>query len=265
MSDFHGRHDLFLAMLDKIAFSGTDTLYVLGDVADRGDWGIETYLHLMEMPNAVFLVGNHELLFLDAYRKYRTSTERGFIRSGEWLLWCRNGGLPTWTAFTRLSPERQKAVITYIADAWLVIPDLVVGGRHFYLCHAAHLNTYTDRPVRYREVRGRTARHVVWDRIYPRHTYLSREYDSLNYKELYSRYPRNTVMIFGHTPTNFLNKVDSKMRGRIWHGGSGHLIDIDCGCASLTLKGACLGCLRLDDMKEFYVAGNKGKAFKSRI
>lgn len=253
MSDFHGRHDLFLAMLDKISFGSDDTLYILGDVADRGDWGIETYLYLLNAPNMVLLMGNHELLFLEAYRKYRTSSESGFARSGEWLLWCRNGGLPTWTGFQRLSPEQQKAVISYIADAFLVIPNLAVGGRHFYLCHACHLDSYVDGPVLYRDVKGREARHVVWDRVYPRNTYLSREYSRLNYKELYNRYPRDTVMIFGHTPTNFLNKVDSHDRGRIWHGGSGHLIDIDCGCASLTKKGACLGCLRLDDMQEFYV------------
>ena len=39
MSDFHGRHDLFLRMLEKISFCEEDTLYILGDVADRGPDG----------------------------------------------------------------------------------------------------------------------------------------------------------------------------------------------------------------------------------
>ena len=63
MSDFHGRHDLFIRMLEKISFSDADTLYILGDVADRGPDGIQTYLYIMDKPNIIFLVGNHEMLF----------------------------------------------------------------------------------------------------------------------------------------------------------------------------------------------------------
>ena len=34
MSDFHGRYDLY-GYADKIDFSESDTLYILGDIADR--------------------------------------------------------------------------------------------------------------------------------------------------------------------------------------------------------------------------------------
>lgn len=36
MSDIHGEADRFHAMLEKIHFSDDDTLYILGDVIDRG-------------------------------------------------------------------------------------------------------------------------------------------------------------------------------------------------------------------------------------
>jgi hypothetical protein len=32
MSDLHGRYDRYIAMLEKINFSASDTLYVLGDI-----------------------------------------------------------------------------------------------------------------------------------------------------------------------------------------------------------------------------------------
>ena len=40
MSDIHGEADLFHAMLEQIGFSESDTLYILGDVIDRGPDGI---------------------------------------------------------------------------------------------------------------------------------------------------------------------------------------------------------------------------------
>lgn len=41
ISDVHGRYDLFIKMLDKISFSDNDTLYLLGDMIDRGPDGIK--------------------------------------------------------------------------------------------------------------------------------------------------------------------------------------------------------------------------------
>ncbi len=36
ISDLHGHYDKYRAMLTEIQFKSTDTLYVLGDVIDRG-------------------------------------------------------------------------------------------------------------------------------------------------------------------------------------------------------------------------------------
>ena len=69
MSDFHGRHDLFLKMLEKISFCEEDTLYILGDVADRGPDGIKTFLYIMDKRNIIYLIGNHDMFLLDCARK----------------------------------------------------------------------------------------------------------------------------------------------------------------------------------------------------
>ena len=53
------------------------------------------------------------------------------------------------------------------------------------------------------------------------------------------------LVIFGHTPTF---RFDYDLPVHIWHGEN--RIGIDCGCGHGT--GCQLGCLRLDDMKEFY-------------
>ena len=41
MSDLHGCYDKYAQMLEKIGFGDGDTLYILGDVIDRGPDGIE--------------------------------------------------------------------------------------------------------------------------------------------------------------------------------------------------------------------------------
>ena len=58
-----------------------------------------------------------------------------------------------------------------------------------------------------------------------------------------------TTVVVGHTPTAFLN-CDMDNPCYIWHGDG--IIGIDCGCGHNT-EITRLACLRLDDLKEFYV------------
>jgi len=66
MSDLHGCYDKFQKILKVIHFSAEDTLYVLGDVLDRGPEGFKLLLNLAERSNGVCLMGNHELAALTA-------------------------------------------------------------------------------------------------------------------------------------------------------------------------------------------------------
>ena len=68
ISDIHGEYEKFMELLEEIELEENDTLYVLGDVLDRGEHPIKTVLKLMEMPNAICLVGNHEVMALECLR-----------------------------------------------------------------------------------------------------------------------------------------------------------------------------------------------------
>ena len=75
VSDIHGEDDRFHAMLQKINFSKEDTLYILGDVVDRGPHPVELLREIMATPNMKMLLGNHEFMCLryfapDALEKY---------------------------------------------------------------------------------------------------------------------------------------------------------------------------------------------------
>ena len=255
MSDMHGRMDLFLKMLDKIGFSEADHLYCLGDAADRGPRGIELLLLLARMDNVTYIAGNHDLMFVKVVRKaLQMGYSKEVLETEEFLHWMTNGGAPTWNRYITLSREMRRKVITYIGESYLLIPQLKVGERYFYLCHATHADRPVMEPLLLKNASKKEIDHVVWERVYPRGRRLF-SFLGASYSELYNAYPRKTTMIFGHTPTPIFSKTDSNGRGRIWHGGSGHLIDIDCGCAVRDDRYAMLGCLRLEDMKEFYVHG----------
>ena len=52
LSDVHGEGDRFHRMLEKLRFSREDTLYILGDVIDRGPDGIALLREIMEASSA---------------------------------------------------------------------------------------------------------------------------------------------------------------------------------------------------------------------
>ena len=66
LSDIHGRLDRFEKMLRMIDLQDSDTLYILGDVIDRGKDGIRILQKITEMPNVKMLLGNHEYMMMKA-------------------------------------------------------------------------------------------------------------------------------------------------------------------------------------------------------
>ena len=62
ISDIHGQYDMFMEMINKIDLKDTDTLYVLGDILDRGPHPVKVLMKLMEMSNAICITGNHEIM-----------------------------------------------------------------------------------------------------------------------------------------------------------------------------------------------------------
>lgn len=111
ISDIHGEYDLFIELLDKIKLKKEDTLYILGDVLDRGPNPIKTLRKLMEMPNAVCMVGNHELMALECLEfLMKEITDMSIEELDEKMLdnlvtWQYNGSKTTIEEFRALSHE----------------------------------------------------------------------------------------------------------------------------------------------------------------
>ena len=67
VSDIHGEYELFLGLLEKINFTPCDTIYICGDIIDKGNNSIKLLQYISDMPNAKCIIGNHEYAFLKYY------------------------------------------------------------------------------------------------------------------------------------------------------------------------------------------------------
>ena len=83
ISDIHGCFKEFQALLEEIQFNpNQDTLYILGDVIDRGWESLECLRFIMKSKSIHLLRGNHEAMMLDYF-------------DGEPTNWRHNGGRST--------------------------------------------------------------------------------------------------------------------------------------------------------------------------
>lgn len=73
ISDIHGEYELFLRLLDKIGFSDSDKLFVLGDMIDKGDRSVKLLKCLRDMRNVECIIGNHEYSLIKRLKYYRQS------------------------------------------------------------------------------------------------------------------------------------------------------------------------------------------------
>ena len=60
VSDIHGCYDKYIQLLRRLGLKDSDTLYVLGDMIDRGPDGLKILRDISMRPNVVPFLGNHE-------------------------------------------------------------------------------------------------------------------------------------------------------------------------------------------------------------
>ena len=217
MSDVHGSLNRFRSVMAQIGLTTDDSLYVLGDVIDRGHFGIQVLRELMGMPNATVLLGNHERMMLDAIEE--TDPSRRALR-----LWYRNGGKITHIDYDVAEADEQTAIRHYIRRMPLTA-EVTVNGKHYLMVHGAPSELFG----KIQSDAADETEFALWERFLPE-----------------DKMPEGKTVIFGHTPTGY---YQDSLPMRIWHGGD--MIGIDCGAGG-TGPGCRLACLRLDDMAEFY-------------
>jgi len=240
ISDVHGEYQKLTDMLVKIDFKDSDTLYLLGDMIDRGKQGLKVVQLAMQTPNIVTLMGNHEYMAIkpinwlyhndmQQFANMPTDLKENFVE------WLNIGGQSTINEFQAISHAEQGGLCQFISQC-LPSKKLTVNGRQFVLVHAGI------------------------DHFAPTKALSDYRMEELifNKPAYYLTYFDDRYLVTGHTPTRYIMEEELNLaRGVV--DRSGHQYDkivkmnnhiaIDCGCG----YGGRLGAIRLDDLQEFYV------------
>jgi serine/threonine protein phosphatase 1 len=192
ISDLHGCSRTFRALIDRIALTQADELYLLGDYIDRGPDSrgvIDTIWQLQRDGYTVrCLRGNHEELLLDAPKTLRHQ-----------LLFEVNGGVATMASFGVAEPDALPAA--YV-DWMRELPSYFEVGE--YLLVHAGFNFGLADPFA-------SPQDMAWIRGW---------YDAINRDWLGDRY-----IVHGHTPVDEL-----VIRRQLEDFDRDRVLDIDNGC-----------------------------------
>lgn len=222
VSDIHGNYDLLIKLLVKIKFSKNDTLFVLGDIIDKGKDVQKLFELLFEQlkNNVILLAGNHEYDFA----KYMSilikndQTDEELIENAKRYLGIDN-------------------IKVQDIDNIMNLP-YYYEEKEFILVHAG---------VPF-DIRGKM---ISLDKAPIEDLVYDRRFKDVNFLP-----PLEKCVIFGHTPTFFVSDKKSKILKFQKPNTAGdkikdyYKIDVDTG----NYVTGVLGCLRLDDMQEFYVS-----------
>jgi len=237
ISDIHGCYDKYIQMLELIDFSDDDTLYVLGDVIDRGDSSMRILQDMSKRANVVPIMGNHEYAGYHVLKDILSLMVEITDESIEALsktnidiadmartieIWTNEyDGNSSLKEFRELPPDEREYVLEYIEE-FSLYEIIDVNGKQFLLTH-------------FGIPKGATLKNL-------------NKYDGYDFIEAtidYNKeYFKDTIIITGHLPT-FV--IDESYRGRIYRKNNN--INIDTGA----VFGETLACLCLDTDEEFYV------------
>lgn len=217
MSDIHGDFKKYIEMLELINFKEEDELYILGDIFDRGDNPLGILEHIQKHKNIHLIKGNHEQFFIEWY-------EDDFKETYQWLA---NGGM---TTYKQIMEKGQK----YIDNTYKYIKNLpyIEVIDKFILVHAGlYLPSNLNELALFELLELQDEDTCTWTRV------------NIDKERQYKDY----IIIAGH---NAVQGIIKEHKGDILHR-KGHIY-IDSGLKTAKTSGK-LSCLRLDDMKEFYV------------
>ena len=237
MADIHGCYDMYMKMLEKINFSDSDTLYVVGDVLDRGAQPLEVLRDMSMRANVIPIMGNHEFVahhLLSRILVQEITEENinellgsetdvaAFLQDIE--AWTNDGGGVTMQAFAKLPRDESAFLLEYLEE-FALYERVIVAGRKFILTHAGLPSGAT------------------WNNL---PSFTARSF--ITAKTDYSRqYFDDIFLVTGHRPTL---TIDEAYRKKIYR--KNNHIAIDTGAVFSTRSGV-LACICLDTFEEFYV------------
>lgn len=225
-SDLHGNLDGFLNLLDKIDFSKKDTLYVLGDVVDRGVKPLELLTDMACRANVIPILGNHDYVAFTVLSQIRDIQEDEEIEDyldavGLQLYswWMENEGNVTLDAFLAADEETREDILDYLEE-FTLYEEVDAGGFSYVLVHAGIKNFKPEFELE---------KYNLHDLIFEKP-----DYDKVYFED--------RILVTGHTPTAWIEGCTPK---KVFRGNNHLAIDLSFD--------KIITAVRLDDGEEFYI------------
>ena len=227
MSDIHGDYEKYIQALNKINLKDSDTLFIIGDIVDRGSQPIKILQDMMYRHNIIPIIGNHEFIAysilkvvfqkIDDENSYKF--DKKFLK--DILLWFKEGGKTTFEEFKALSKKDMEKILDYLRE-FEAYEEVRVNDVDYILVHAGLGNFREDKKL---------YEYSLDELIFTRTDYSKPYY-------------KDKIVITGHTPVQV---ITNKKSNKIYK--SNNHIAIDCGCG----YGGKLAILCLDTMEEIYI------------
>lgn len=136
----HGYYDRYEALLKKLDLKDDDMLFVLGDIVDGGDKGIEILTDMMMRANVYPMLGEHELVAYEILSGIEKATRKDIAAplpeklANRCRQWESRGGEGTLEGFAKLSDDDKTALLEYMEE-FTLYEEIEANGTEYVLCH----------------------------------------------------------------------------------------------------------------------------------
>lgn len=222
ISDIHGEYDLFIQLLNSIEFTSEDTLFVCGDIIEKGKHSIKLAKLISKMSNVKCIAGNHEYTFLKYYRGIMRDSPSDF-----------NAVL---RELQKYFPDDGELLDWELVDWFESLPFYIE--ENDFIC--THAGVPLDHEGRILPLANATPEQLVYDR---------------KFKDRNTVVTDSRCVFFGHTPTSALTNEESRILAYLRPKKRGDCISdfykvhLDLG----TWLSGKLGCFCIETCKCYYV------------
>lgn len=219
-SDLHGFYQEYLSFLDYVNFNSNDTLYILGDVLNRGTEGIALLKDIMKRKNVILIKGNHEHILCEEFEELMSANSKSEINEiiNEFLNIEPLGQESTLSDFMKLTSNEKYEIINYL-NSIPYYQEILVNDKKYLLVHGG-ISDYSNTPIEFYE---------PFELIMGPHNFdVESDYGTI---------------IVGHLPTRY---IDGAKQDCIYYNKDS--IGIDCGLG----HSGRFGALCLNTYEEFY-------------